>query len=80
MSLTYIKACVMTCKRPLFWRYLMYRTCRLITTEGEALKAVRMLIDIRSRTELVEGTRAAMDWRYLIQDFNNWNKSNDPKN
>lgn len=72
---SYIKACVLTCKRPLFWRYLMERACRLVTNEGEALKVVRMLCGFRSRRELIQGTEPAKNWETLISRFNEWNKN-----
>lgn len=71
--MSYIKACVITCKRPLFWRYLMHRTVRLVLDEDDALKAVRLLTGIRSRKELTRCPSAAMEWQRLITDFNKWN-------
>lgn len=71
--MNYIKACVVTCKRPLFWQYLTVRTCRLVGSEEEALKAVRLLTGIRSRKELTTCPSAAMEWQQLITDFNKWN-------
>ncbi|APU00804.1 hypothetical protein [Aeromonas phage Asp37] len=71
--MSYIKACVITCKRPLFQRYLMERAGRLVTNEEEALKVVRLLTGIRSRKELTRCPNAAMEWQNLITDFNKWN-------
>ncbi|AWH14578.1 hypothetical protein [Aeromonas phage 85AhydR10PP] len=71
--MSYIKACVLICKRKPFQLYLMHRTCRLVTTEEEALKAVRLLTGIRSRKELTRCPNAAMEWQALITDFNKWN-------
>lgn len=68
---TYIKACVLMCKRDAFQLYLSQATCRIVSNEEEALKAVRLLTGIRSRTELIEGSDAGEFWKALITDFNN---------
>lgn len=72
--MTYIKAAVMMAKRPDFQLYLMIRTTRLVTDEAEALKAIRLLIDIRSRKELIKGAPPAARWGELIKQFNEWKK------
>lgn len=68
----------MLCKSPPFQRYLMSRAGRLVTTEEEALKVVRLLTGIRSRKELIKGTEPAMAWQRLTADFNKWNNKNEP--
>ncbi|MGL4504948.1 MAG: hypothetical protein ACRCUF_04355 [Aeromonas sobria] len=72
MSKKYLVGCVLICKRPDFWQYLMRRSCRLVASEDEALKVVRILTGIRSRKELVTDPNAAIEWQNLITDFNKW--------
>lgn len=67
---TYIKACVLMCKRPAFWLFLSKASARLVTSEDDALRVVRLLVGIRSRRELVKGSRAGESWKTLITDFN----------
>lgn len=71
---TYIKAAVMMAKREEFQLYLSHATCRIVSDEHEALKAIRLLTGIRSRTELIAGTVPAAHWEQLIAHFNEWKK------
>ncbi|ANZ52264.1 hypothetical protein Ahp2_82 [Aeromonas phage Ahp2] len=68
------------CKKPAFQQYLMRRCGRLVTNEEEALKAVRLLTGIRSRTELRDNPDAAMNWQHLTAQFNQWNQQHDQAN
>lgn len=69
---TYIKAAVMMAKREEFQLYLSRCTCRIVADESDALKAIRLLTGIRSRTELAVGTEPAGHWEALITEFNEW--------
>lgn len=72
MNKKYIVGCVLMCKRPDFWQYLMRRSCRLVASEDEALKVVRIITGIRSRAELGKDPDAANEWQQLTSDFNKW--------
>ncbi len=74
---TYVVACVLMCKRPEFQLYLSIRAGRVVTSEDDALKVVRLLTGIRSRKELIIDSDAAMQWQELINNFNKWNLKND---
>ncbi|APU00891.1 hypothetical protein [Aeromonas phage 59.1] len=68
---------MLMCKRPEFQLYLSIRAGRVVTSEDDALKVVRLLTGIRSRKELIIDSDAAMQWQELITNFNKWNLKND---
>lgn len=72
----YAKQISTLCQKPSFRMFCIEQMGADDTTEYESIVSfIRMHCDVESRKEIVEGTTAAILWRRLVADYENWLRS-----
>jgi hypothetical protein len=68
--------CAMTCKEPLFWRFLteQYHYAVPIKNDVEAIRVVRNRLGSDSRSDLDRDEHAVSHWNAMYQDYKQWNR------